>query len=143
MITPEDIRNHLRDFPNDNYLIEGEEFNDQEIGLALHLATEDFNSTPPLSRLSSKAPAMFDNVLMLGSLAQLYRGKSLHYFRNQLDYSDGGIQVAINNKGQFYDAASQRFQAEFDRKVPLIKAYINLNGAYGELHSDYSSMPLF
>ena len=142
MISLEDVRTHLQDFPEKNLRLNGQEFTDEEIQLALHLTLSDYNSIPPItSELPSRTPKILDSVLMSGVLAHLYKSKSLQYFKNQLDYSDGGIQVATHNKGPYYSQAAQAFQNEFDSKVSRIKAFMNLNNAYGELASDYLSTP--
>lgn len=142
MITHEDVRQHLGDFAEENVLLDREEFNDREIDIAIRLAIQDYNSTPPLTQIvNGKTPDILDAVLMLGILYQLYRGKAAQNARNQLNYSDGGITVATNDRGPFYLQLAQQYKADFDARVPQVKAYLNLNNAYGELSSDYISTP--
>lgn len=138
-LTIQDVRNHINDDPDSNYLIGEEEFTEEQIKLAIELAFKSFNETPPIltGYNENNLPGYLKDTILLGVLARLYRGAALSQERNRLAYSDGGINVNVSDRAQFYMTVSQNFQQEFETKTTRWKHWQNINGAFGSITSDY------
>jgi hypothetical protein len=145
MITAEEIRHHLQDFPDKNFLLDEEEFTDKQLEVAFRLAVSAFNDFPPthISYTGGTINQRFADILLEGMLARLYRGKALEQLRNQLDFQDGGAAGSIDNKGQFYDQIAERFSQNFERRALAVKKFINLNDGFGHIGSDYETLPFY
>ena len=144
MLSFGDLQTHVQDNPTYNYLLENFEFSNAEFDVAVRFAVSDYNiALPACITVPVPWPDNYDDLMALGILAKLYRGKALQHYRNQLDYNDAGITVSIDNKGPVYDRIAERLEAEFNNKAEKLKKYINLNSAYGSIDSDYFTMPNF
>ena len=145
MFTAEEIRQHIQDFPDKNFLLDEEEFSDKELEIAFRAAVSAFNDFPPLhiKFTGGNINQNFADILLEGMLARLYRGKALHQLRNQLDFQDGGAAGSIDNKGQFYDQIAERFSTNFERRATQVKMYININQGFGHIGSDYETLPFY
>ena len=53
-LLPSEVRTYIHDFADQNHLIDGEEFSDEAIELAMRMAVGDYNLMPPLERLEPK-----------------------------------------------------------------------------------------
>ncbi len=139
-LTIQDVRTHLRDDPDTNFLIGEEEFSEKQIKLAIDLTFQAFNEAPPILTGFNEGnlPEILRDVILVGVLSKIYRGKALEQERNRLAYSDGGINVNISDRAQFYLTVSQQFQADFEQRSARWKHWINLEQAYGGIGSDYS-----
>lgn len=123
------VRAKMRDFPELNRLIAGQETSDRMVLLAMAEAVDDFNTTPPLIGAYN-----FDNfpsmsLLLDGTIINILESVGLLQTRNHLVYSDGGIQVGVSDKVpelfQWLNWFTQKYEAT---KVKLKQA-INLQGA--------------
>ena len=145
MFTLEEIREHLQDRPERNYLLDDEEFSLKEIEIGVKAAISGFNSMPPTHiRVDLKNPSdSLKDIMLEGILSRMYRGKSLQHFRNQLNFQDGGAAGSIDDKGQFYQQVASQMWSDFERRSKEYKIYTNLDSGYGELHSDYNDLPTY
>lgn len=140
-----EIREHLQDFPERNFLLDEEEFTDRQIEIAFKAAVSAFNSFPPIhiQFTAGVANSRYKDIILEGTLARLYRGKYLEQFRNQLDFQDGGAAGSIDNKGQPYLQASETMWANFERRSRDVKKYLNINDSFGQIGSDYETLPFY
>lgn len=141
----EEIREHLQDFSEKNFLLDEPEFTDKQISIGFKDAVDTFNTTPPIHITFSGgfANPILKSMMLEGTLARIYRGKALEQLRNQLDFQDGGAAGSIDNKGQFYQQIAEQFSQNFQRRVAEWKKFVNINQGFGELGSDYQTLPQY
>lgn len=138
------LRLFLNDTPQLNRLVRQEESNDERLDLALLLAVDDYNVTPPL--LGNLTVANFPSLWMLiyGATIQVLRSQGLLQSRNELAYSSGGVSVRIFDKTQNYQSWIAQFVAEYERKKQNYKIAQNISGALGGgVSSEYAVLNYF
>lgn len=142
ILTPDEVRQYLQDSAGNNLLIDGEEFNDIVINLAMDLACNEFNMIPPSS---SKDRFTFPNkaLLMSGTLYKMFFGQAAMLARNTMQYSDGGLQIPVEERFALYQSLAAMYQAEFQASAKMLKISMNLEDGWGEVQSDYAGLPLF
>ena len=141
----EEIREHLQDFPSKNFLLDEEEFTDDQIAIGFRDAVDSFNSFPPahIMFVGGFTNPTLKSIILEGTLARIYRGKALQQLRNQLDFQDGGAAGSIDNKGQFYQQIAEQFSQNFERRSRDWKQFTNINQGFGSLGSDYQTLPQY
>jgi len=123
------IRLYLRDFSELNRLIDGEETSDRMIAWAVIDTLDDFNSTPPF--LGSYGITNFPSTSLLreGSVIKILESVGLLQTRNQMNYSDGGISVAISDKTPLLFQWIQLLRSSYEQKKMRMKASMNIEMA--------------
>jgi len=108
--------------------------------LAMELALSDYNTITPLSNL---APSQFPSksLLLYGTLGHLYLGKSAHLARNTMSYSDGGLQIPVEERMELYTSLSSSYFAQFRQLGERLKAQLNVEDGWGSVASDYRQLP--
>lgn len=137
-----EIREFVSDYAPNNYLIEGEEFSDTFISLCRDLAVDEWNRIPPASRADvvtfpSKA------LLLYGTLWKMYDGKAALLARNTMSYSDGGLQIPIEERAELYRGLAQGYQAQFMDGARALKISVNMESGWASVSSDEASFPLW
>ena len=142
VLTPDQVRDYLRDSTGNNLLLDGEEFNDIVINLAMDLACSEYNLVPPSSSVDRFT---FPNksILMSGTLYKMFLGQCALLARNTMQYSDGGIQVPVEERFALYQSLASMYQADFQNNTKLFKTSINLESGWGEVRSDYAAFPVW
>jgi len=138
------LRLFLNDTPELNRLIRREESTDEKLDLAMDLATDDYNITPPLLGVTTlkNFPSLY--LLIYGSTIQVLRSAGILQSRNELAYSSGGVSVRIFDKTQLYQSWINQFIAEYERKKNNFKISTNINNAMaGGIASEYSILNYF
>jgi len=138
------LRLFLNDTPDLNRLIRTYESTDEKLDLAMLLAVDDYNVTPPLLSTSqvSNFPSLY--LLIYGASIQVLRSAGLLQSRNELAYSSGGVSVRIFDKTQLYQSWIAQFVAEYERKKQNFKIALNINSALaGGVSSEYSILNYF
>jgi hypothetical protein len=138
------LRLFLNDTPELNRLIRRQESTDAKLDLAMRLAIDDYNITPPFLGTSTIAnfPSLF--LLIYGSSIQVLRSAGLLHSRNELVYSSGGVSVRIFDKTALYQSWINQFVAEYERKKSNYKLAANINGALaGGVSSEYGLLNYF
>jgi hypothetical protein len=132
------VRDYMRDFPEYNALLDGEETSDGLISLCADLAADDFTNTmPPIGNFQvENHPSLY--LLLLGTVIQILRSAGILQARNNLNYSDGGLTVATSDKAQIYRAYAQWIITEYEHKKRNLKISLNAGAAYGGVRSEYS-----
>lgn len=138
------LRLFLNDTPELNRLTRKYESDDPQLDLAIQLAVDDYNMSPPLlgNVQVSNYPSLF--LLMYGSTIQVLRSQGILQSRNELAYSSGGVSVRIFDKTQNYQSWISQFVAEYERKKQNYKIAANIAGALGGgVSSEYSIISYF
>ena len=133
-LTDLDVRIWLRDNdPDENRLLDSEEFDAEEIRTAMTLTVDYYNETPPFLQAYDydKFPWRFH--LLQGTAANLLFMAAHRYRRNQLNYSAGGVTVDDQNKYQQYDAAGERLWREYKAWVSAKKKADNAGQGWGTI----------
>lgn len=127
------VRLYLRDFPELNRLIAGEETTDRMIAWCVLDALSNFNGTPPLTQYS------LDQLLSRGQQHLMLRitveciieSVGLLQTRNHINYSDGGINVGVNDKTPLLMNWLQYFRAYTEQLKERVKVALNIEGILG------------
>ena len=124
------VRAYLRDTPELNRLIAGLENSNRQIVWAIYDCIDDFNTTPHFtSYVLENFPSA--SLLLRGTVIGLLQSVGLLQTRNHLQFSDGGIQVGINDKTPFIQSWIQLLQNAYEEKKQRIKVAINIENAWG------------
>lgn len=131
------VRLFMRDHPELNRLIAGEEHSNRQIVWAILDTLDDFNTTPPFTRFDlSTFPSR--SLLLRGVACALLESVGILQTRNHLSFSDGGITVGINDKTQFIQAWLQVFRNAYEDKKTKLKVSYNIESAWGGgIHSEF------
>ncbi len=131
------VRTFLRDYPELNRLVAGVENSNRQIVWAISDCLDDFNTSPPftyfgLTNFPSKS------LLLRGVVITLLESIGLLQTRNHLQFSDGGIQVGINDKTPFIQSWIQLFRNSYEEKKQRLKVALNIENAWGGgVNSEY------
>jgi hypothetical protein len=137
------VRLYTRDFPELNRLVAGEESSDRQIAWAVLDALSDFNGTPHLTNLSLEdLLARGQNALLLRmTTIALIESVGLLQTRNHINYSNGGINVGVNDKTPMLMNWLQYFKATTEQMKQRVKVALNIEGILGTsncgVFSDY------
>ena len=124
------IRMFMRDYPETNRLIKGVENSNRQIVFAMLMAIDNFNTSPPFTRFGLKSfPSM--ELLVNGAVIQLIKGVGLLQTRNHISFSDGGLQVGLNDKTPFLQSWLQAFQTDYESRKSERKRAINIESSWG------------
>lgn len=131
------VRAFMRDYPQLNRLIAGEESSNRQIMWAVLDALDDFNTEPPFTRFGvENFPSR--SLLIRATTISLLTSVGLLQTRNHLQFSDGGITVGINDKTPFLQSWIQLMKNEYEEKKKKLKVAYNIEGAWdGGVNSEY------
>ena len=137
------VRLYMRDFPEINRIVTGEESTDRQIAWAVLDAMADFNGTPHLTSLQvGDLLGRGQHALLLRmTVISLIESIGILQMRNQLNYSTGGTNVGINDKSPLLMNWLQYFKAYTDQMKQRVKVALNIEGILGTgnqgVHSEY------
>lgn len=125
------VRTFMRDYPELNRLIAGAESSNRQIAWAVLDTLDDFNSEPPYigDFGLDNFPSM--SLLIRGTVCSLLESIGLLQTRNHISFSDGGIQVGINDKTPFIQSWLQMFRNSYEDKKRKFKTARNIENAWG------------
>jgi hypothetical protein len=137
----EDVRRKLDDFVGKNDLLRQVEFSADDIVNAMIRPVHIFNETAPRLKHHTYTLTTFpyyDNWI-IGTAAELLRTASIHYMRNKLLSSHGGIQGDEKHRDKDYLQLAEMYHQEYRRWVFAKKFELNSGPGqgWGTLHSDY------
>lgn len=116
-------REKMRDYPQLNTLIEGEETPDAMILHELERRLDHINSTPPPTELYLVVNTP-EAILMDGVISGLLESAALLYARNDLAFSTGGVSVQ-QNQYQTYMSMSQMLYQRYFTEMKQFKVARN------------------
>lgn len=126
IISIDEVRAFLRDYPEKNPLLDDVEFSDSELTTSIDRAIDFANI---VDRPTNWTPSSFPNklLLLMGSVSYLLMSESFRQLRNEAIYQDGNIQpVGLDNKQAAYAGLSQSLRAEFRSSVSQLKIAQNM-----------------
>lgn len=127
------VRGYLRDQPELNRLIAGEETGDRFYAWAILDALSRFNGTPHFTALTFEE--MLQNqqhYLMLRlTVETVLESVGLLQTRNHINYSNGGINVGVNDKTPLIQSWLQMWSARNDQLITRTKVALNIQGILG------------
>lgn len=131
------VRTYTRDYPELNRLIKGVESSNRQIVWAISDALDDYNTTPPFTRFTlTNFPSK--SLLVRGTVISLLESIGLLQTRNHLSFSDGGLQVGVNDKTPFIQSWLQLLKNSYEEKKLRLKIAYNIEQAWGGgVHSEY------
>lgn len=142
VLSIEEVREHIQDVPEANHLLDGEEFSNTRITMAMNVAIDKYNMFTPRSATNIYTfPSKY--VLLYGTLGVMFEMQSALLARNTMSYSDGNIQIPIEERMQLYQSLAQMYNAGFESQTRSMKIQENIEGGWGGISSDYASMPLW
>lgn len=137
----EDVRRKLDDFLGKNDLMAQVEYSADDIVNAMILPVRIFNEMPPrLARFRfSLMDFPFYEYWVLGTAAELLRLSVIHYVRNKLISSHGGLQGDEKCRDREYMQLAEMYKEEFRQWARFKKHELNYSQGqgWGTLHSDY------
>ena len=137
----EDIRRKLDDFIGKNDLLAQVEYSADDIVNAMILPVRLFNELPPrLARFQfSLMTFPFYEFWVLGTAAELLRISVVHYVRNKLLSSHGGLQGDEKVRDREYMQLANQYKEEYLQWARFKKHELNFSAGqgWGTLHSDY------
>lgn len=134
-----DIRMFLRDFAQENELLDAVDFDASEISLALTMPVQDWNEMlPPIRKTYTTMNFPWRNQWTQATVGYLYQIAAEHYARNQLTYQAGGNNIDDKNKAPYYMKASQERLQAWRQFAQSRKVSENASRATGRLGSGYS-----
>lgn len=124
------VRLFMRDYPELNRLVAGEESNDRLIAFAVHDALSDFNSSPPFLGaygFGTFVERGWMHPLMMKTVVCLLQSVGILQTRNHLPFSDGGLNVAVSDKTPLLQSWIQLFDFKWDQFKSKAKMADNIN----------------
>ncbi len=135
------VRDFTRDHPELNRLIAGQESNDRLIAWAVLDAISLFNGTPHFTNLSLEdLLSRNQHSLMLRlTTITLLESVGLLQTRNHINYSNGGLNVGVNDKTPLILQWLQYFRATTMQMMERTKVALNIEGILGSSNSGVHS----
>ena len=133
------VRMYLRDYPELNRLIDGEETSDRMIAWAVIDTLDDINNRPPFIGTFTCATFPYKSLLLRGTVIAILESVGILQTRNQLQYSDGGISVGASDKGPMIMQWINMLNMSYQQKLDKWKISQNITQAYegSSVMSDY------
>jgi len=132
-----EVRGYIRDFPELNRLISGEESSDRMVEYCIWLSIDEWNTTPPVTaNVLSDFPSRL--ILLHLTLCHLLTSVGILKSRNRFTYNDGGFSVQTEEQDTMYSRWIQLLRSQVDPKLMRLKVALNISGGYGGgLGSEY------
>lgn len=145
IVTLDEVRRFMRDYPNKNILLDDVEFSQADIEQGIVFVTSAYNTVTPLSSIDPTGwPQNLRYLLLLGLAWYLIKSATFLQLRNQATYQDGDIApIGIDDKFALYMSLWQSLKQEWDEMTKLAKTQMNLESMYGSLSSGYRSVSRF
>lgn len=125
------IRDFMRDHPEINRLIRGQETSDRQIMWAILDAIDFYNSTPPFLGNASIQSFPSLHILKRLAVAEVLESVALLQARNHLSFSDGGISYSVSDKHQMLMSWAQMFRNSAEQRLAKWKRAANIEAAMG------------
>jgi hypothetical protein len=127
------VRLYLRDFEELNRLVAGEESTDRMIAWAVLDALSNFNGTPHFTQASLEELLALNqqHLLLRMTVEALIESVGLLQTRNHLNYSDGGINVGVNDKTPLLMNWLQYYRSYTEQLKQRVKVAMNINSILG------------
>ena len=127
------VRDYMRDHPELNRLIAGQESNDRLIAWSVLDALSLFNGTPHLTALSLEdlLQRQQHHLVLRLTVVTLLESVGLLQTRNHINYSNGGLNVGVNDKTPLILQWLQYYRATTQQMMTNVKVALNIEGMLG------------
>jgi hypothetical protein len=127
------VRLYTRDHPELNRLIAGEESNDRLIAWSVLDAVDNFNGTPHFTTMTLEEILAYNqrSLMLRMTVEVLLESVGLLQTRNHINYSDGGVNIGVNDKTPLIMKWLQYYRAFTEQKLQRVKVAINIAGILG------------
>lgn len=145
VVTKDQVRMFMRDYANNNILLDDVQFTDVELNNALEMTASAFNAITPQTNLTPQTfPPHLKYLLLIGTTRFLLMSESFMQARNQATVQDGDIApIGISDKAQLYSTMSKTLKEEWDELSRGVKTQNNMESAYATLGSGYRNTSRF
>lgn len=135
------VREYLRDHPELNRLTAGQETNNRMVAWAILDAVSYFNGSPPLGSLSLEDLLQRNQQYLLLRLTTItiLESVGLLQTRNHINYSNGGVNVGVNDKTPLIMNWLQYYKASVDQLLMRVKVAMNIESILGPSNSGVHS----
>jgi hypothetical protein len=135
------VRYYMRDFQELNRLVSGEESSDRQIAWAVLDAIADFNGTPHFTDMSLEDLLQLRQHSLLVRMATIgvIESVGLLQTRNHINYSNGGVNVGVNDKTPMLMEWLKYFKASTEQLKQRVKVAINIGYILGPGNSGVHS----
>lgn len=142
-LTLEEIRLYTKDAPELNILLEGEyQSSAPLVDFAIKLALSDLNAYPPVTDYNADTNPN-DFLLLMGICFHLANSEAERQLRNQMTMNAQGVSSGIDDKYEQYSRLAESYRARFQEKVREYKTFLNMQQAWGDSFSPYSTLNAF
>lgn len=135
-----DIRAFMRDYPELNRLTKGVDHSNRHIYWSVLDTLSDWAATPPFigQDLQMIIDRNWTHLLYRGVVIALLESLGILHMRNELTYSDGGLNVKTENP-RMIQAWTQAMKNEYEQKKQRALIALNIDNALdlGGVHSEY------
>jgi hypothetical protein len=127
------VRTYVRDHPQLNRLIAGEESSARLIAWAVLDALSNFNATPYFTSftLEELLSRNFHHLLTRMTVVSLLESVGQLQTRNHINYSNGGINLGVNDKTPLILNWLQYYNATVEQKLVHAKVALNIEQCLG------------
>jgi hypothetical protein len=127
------VRQYTRDHPQLNRLIAGEESGDRMIQWAVLDAVDDFNGTPHFTSFSIEdlIQKNLRSLMLRMTVIALLESVGLLQTRNHINYSNGGVNVGVNDKTPMIMQWLQYYKGFTEQRKQQVKVAINIESILG------------
>jgi hypothetical protein len=128
------VRLYMRDYPELNRLVAGEESSNRMIAFSVMEALSDFTSKPPDLGVYTFETFMqkgWAHYLRIGTICKLLEQIGLLQTRNNLNFAHGNIQVSVADKTPVLQNWIQILSAKWDTWTDRVKVGENISRAMG------------
>jgi len=126
------LRSYLKDFSEFNTLIGGEEFSPPQLDLAIQLALDKIEKTPPIIRISWRDLPL--TLILQAATIELLDLQRKVDIRNKISYQDQGLQI-VDTHDQEYSALVNEYYQKFFKELGAWKTEKNIESALDPIYS--------
>lgn len=140
----EEVRAYVRDFPELNRLINGEESSPRMVQFCAHLALDEWNALSPV-QIGSVAEFPNKLILLQLTIIHLLTSVGILHSRNRLPYNDGGFSADTEAQADEYPKWITLLRSQVGPLLQTLSIRLNIASArgvgvpseYGLLHNWY------
>jgi hypothetical protein len=127
------VRDYMRDHPELNRLIAGQETNNRLIAWSVLDAISLYNGTPPttMDSVETLLQRQQHHLLLRLTVITILESVGLLQTRNHINYSNGGINVGVNDKTPLLMNWLQYFKSTTEQQKQRVKVAMNIEQILG------------
>jgi hypothetical protein len=139
IITSQEVRVFLMDKPELNTLVPGVRWTEEMLSQAAINVVDYINVTSPsIGTVFTVETFPSRYILLTGMAGYLLKSASINQASNEFNYTAEGMTVQDHDKSEIFAKLGAEFWDEFKELVRNKKIQMNVNRAYGTVHSEYN-----